>query len=181
MSNSTIIYYCDGCFKQSNSWSRHEGRMRENDCMIQLLQYAKPQLEEHPFISKSHSNGNALFVISTSPVGCDLEQINWEWSMQQLEQRMAFYLSKEEIKYILEAEEPHKSAILAWTRKESYYKVHQQRKVLGGGSIVSDMETLQGNWMKFESRYIGNNIIATCYHQNECNLEWYSISYNKDE
>ena len=173
MSTSTLIYYCDSCSEENNLWSRYERRMWENDCMKNLIQYATPKLREYPFISKSHSNGKALLAISTNYVGCDLEKIERTWSLKQLEKRMKFFLSEEEVKQVLETKDPHRSAILAWTLKESYYKVQQHRKISDNISIVTEMDTLEGEKMKFDSKNIGQNMIVTCYHSSECSLEWH--------
>lgn len=170
--NETRIYYRNAAYLKRKPESRQQRRIQENELMKQLMEYAAPEIKDFPFLSKSHSNGAALLAVSTSPVGCDLEKIQWKWSLGELSRRMSFYLSEEEKKDVLSSEQPKRNAILAWTRKESYFKVHQKRKVSDEFYIVTPTSLLQGEKMEFVTKYLAQDMIATCYHQKGSRLEW---------
>ena len=83
--------------------------------------HGKPELKNYPKIhfNLSHCQQAALCVISSQPVGCDIETVPDELDMD-----ICYHcFNKEEINAILNSEHPTREFTARWTQKEAFVKL----------------------------------------------------------
>ena len=83
--------------------------------------HGKPMLKEHPEIhfNLSHCSQAALCVVSSQPVGCDVESVPDELDMDVC--RHCF--NEAEINHILHSDHPTLAFTTLWTKKEAFLKL----------------------------------------------------------
>ena len=98
--------------------------------------HGKPELKGHPEIhfNLSHCSRAALCVVSSQPVGCDVESVPNELDMDVCR----YCFNEEELTVILSAEHPTQMFTTLWTRKEAFLK-------LTGEGLTNDLPTLLCN------------------------------------
>ena len=92
--------------------------------------YGAPYLDNGPFFSISHSKNGIAVVISSKPVGIDIEGIR-----KLNDGLVRKTMSIEEQKQIYSSDIPEVAFIQLWTRKEALVKMQ-------GTGIISDMHTI---------------------------------------
>ncbi|AEY67071.1 4'-phosphopantetheinyl transferase superfamily protein [Clostridium sp. BNL1100] len=187
MKSKTKIYYMS--FKSLNKSNLKQLKQNEKKYMRILYEYAfkdysrdsmENDLQDMPtgrteHISKSHSYGYVVIGISPQPIGCDIEKVRTDWTREDLKKRISFYLGSDSQLEVLNSLNPQRSAIIAWTRKESYFKVHQTRCVSKEFEIASLNETVCGKHMKFVSIQVDKDMILTCYIDIKSDVEWIQL------
>ena len=159
-----MSYNCEGICKNAH-------RYKEKEYMQRLCKSIN-KTEKSMYFSKSHSSGYVMIGYATSTIGCDVERIRYEWTIDDIKKRLFFYLNDDDL--ILSKENPQKAAILAWTRKESYYKVHQNRAIPAEFCISSLENNLTIGDRQFFSIQEGE-MILTCYVEKGHSVDWIKI------
>lgn len=173
-----IVYYKK--FEANNIANHREKKYLEKkfaNILDKYIGYKHQQigLTYPPFFSKSHCLGMIVIAYSDSPVGCDVEVLCHDWTIIDISKRVKFYLSTDEIKQLLCCDEPYFGAVLAWTRKESYYKVHKNRKIQNHFCITQLDLSISNGLMKFTSVVVDSKFLLTCYTNDEENIRWIEI------
>jgi 4'-phosphopantetheinyl transferase len=108
------------------------------DCKVDA--HGKPYLVNLPYhISLSHSFDYAAVMISTRPVGIDIEQVK-----QKVERIAHKFLSREELAFINEQQKINQLYV-CWCAKEAVYKCYGQKEVSFADNIVLDPFQFEGH------------------------------------
>ncbi|WP_428328680.1 4'-phosphopantetheinyl transferase family protein [Mucilaginibacter sp.] len=112
------------------------------DCKIDA--HGKPYLVNLPYhISLSHSFDYAAVMISTRPVGIDIEQVK-----QKVERIAHKFMRKEELKFIT-TRDKIKQLYVCWCAKEAVYKCFGQKEVSFANNILLEPFQFEGHgWIK---------------------------------
>lgn len=156
-------------------WRKEEEKKYMQSLSKYVLKNAST-INQIKHISKSHSNGYVVYAISTNTVGCDIEKIRWDLTIEDLKKQLNFYLDINEQEKVINSPYPQKCAIKAWTRKESYYKVHQTFNIPKVYDIASSDDVVSDGRMKFVSLVVDEDMILTCYTDQETDVEWIRIN-----
>lgn len=149
---------------------------KEHHIVMKHDEQGKPFLVGADYqITISHSNGYVMLVVANSIVGGDIEKIRYDWSLQDIQKRMPFYLNEMQQEQIRNSEKPAEDAIRAWTRKESYFKVHQDRKVPSGFKIADFQDKITYKDKQFTSKIIDQKMIMTLYHDINEQVEYIEV------
>ena len=122
--------------------------------------FGKPAIEGHPeiFFNMSHCRSVAACVVSSSPVGVDVEEV------REFKKSLARYvLNDEEYSMISSAPQPDREFIRLWTMKESCLK-------LTGEGITRDLKTVLVDTAKyhFDTQQFGSAILTVCSFKIAC-------------
>lgn len=96
--------------------------------------HKKPYLKSHPkiYFNLSHSKDYGLIGVSTSPIGVDIENINYAFEFKEL---LPTVFNEKDRLAIEHAQDAYRTFFIFWTRKEAFVKA------LGKG-IDNDFSTI---------------------------------------
>ena len=122
--------------------------------LFEYSEHGKPAIVGHPeiFFNMSHCRSVAACVVSSSPVGVDVEEV------REFKKSLARYvLNDEEYSMISSAPQPDREFIRLWTMKESCLK-------LTGEGITRDLKTILVDTAKyhFDTQQFGSAILTVC-------------------
>jgi phosphopantetheinyl transferase len=129
--------------------------------------FGKPHLaNDHRFMSLSHCQGYAAAIAAEGPVGIDVEMVNPR--VQRIKDR---FLSESEQSLLGPTDE---ALMLAWSAKESVYKMHGEKKLLFKEQMI-----IEGHDTAAQCLHL--RLILPATHQwlriryhfiNDCVLSW---------
>ncbi|MGN1229185.1 MAG: 4'-phosphopantetheinyl transferase family protein [Prevotella sp.] len=123
--------------------------------VFEYSEHGKPSIVGHPeiFFNLSHCRSVAACVVSSAPVGVDVEEV------REFKDSLARYvLNDDEYAAVMSSSSPDKEFIRLWTMKESYLK-------LTGEGITRDLKTVLADTGKydFDTQEIGSALITVCF------------------
>lgn len=166
------VYYMKYPYVEGNRLCQKNLEKKYSGIVSEKLQ---TQDKKRMYFSKSHCPGWILIGQSDSIIGCDVERIYRDWDPKDTEKRLRFYLLPEQAAEILNSSNPQLGAILAWTRKESYFKACQKRKVPTQFLLSDPTFILSDEKMKFVSFQPDIHVIMTCYTNVENEISWIEV------
>lgn len=121
---------------------------------FEYSEHGKPSIVGHPeiFFNLSHCRSVVACVVSSSPVGVDVEEV------REFKESLARYvLNDEEYAMISSSPQPDREFIRLWTMKESYLK-------LTGEGITRDLKTVLADTGKYDfyTHKVDNAILTVC-------------------
>ena len=122
--------------------------------VFEYSEHGKPSIVGHPeiFFNLSHCRSVVACVVSSSPVGIDVEEV------REYKDSLARYvLNDEEYAMVSASPQPDREFIRLWTMKESYLK-------LTGEGITRDLKTVLADTgkYKFDTQQFGSAILTVC-------------------
>lgn len=120
---------------------------------FEYSEHGKPSIIGHPeiYFNLSHCRSVAACVVSSSPVGVDVEEI------RDFRDALARHvLNDDEYASVVASQQPAREFIHLWTMKESYLK-------LTGEGITRDLKTLFPCDKHFDTRELATSILTVCY------------------
>ena len=122
--------------------------------VFEYSEHGKPLIVGHPeiFFNMSHCRSVAACVVSSRPVGVDVEDV------REYKDSLARYvLNDEEYAMVSSSPQPAREFIRLWTMKESYLK-------LTGEGITRDLKTVLADTAKyhFDTQQFGSAILTVC-------------------
>ena len=123
--------------------------------VFEYTEHGKPSILGHPeiYFNLSHCRSVAACVVSSSPVGVDVEDV------REFKESLARYvLNDDEYAAVMSSPSPAHEFIRLWTMKESYLK-------LTGDGITRDLKTVLTDKGKchFDTRFLPTSILTICY------------------
>jgi 4'-phosphopantetheinyl transferase len=140
-------------------------KTREMDVMKD--HFGKPHLvNDSRFISISHCDGYAAAIAAEATVGVDVERVHPR--VQRIKNR---FLSDEELKLLGTSDA---SLMLAWSAKESVYKMHGEKKLLFKEQIRIEQHDPTTCVLYVRLKLDGTQQLLRVRYQfvNECVLSW---------
>ena len=128
--------------------------------LFEYSEHGKPSIVGHPeiYFNISHCRSVAGCVVSSCPVGIDVEEV------REYKDSLARYvLNEDEYSMVSSSRQPAREFIRLWTMKESYLK-------LTGEGITRDLKTVLADTAStchFDSQDLGNAIITVCTKHRE--------------
>ena len=117
-------------------------------------EHGKPSIVGHPeiYFNLSHCRSVAACVVSSSPVGVDVEEV------REFKDSLARHvLNDDEYAMVSSSSQPAREFIRLWTMKESYLK-------LTGDGITRDLKSVLADTGKyhFDTQQFGSAILTVC-------------------
>ena len=118
-------------------------------------EHGKPSIVGHPeiYFNLSHCRSVASCVVSSSPVGVDVEEV------REFKDSLARYvLNDDEYAMVSSSSQPAREFIRLWTMKESYLK-------LTGDGITRDLKSVLADSASchFDTKYLLSSVLTVCY------------------
>ena len=166
------VYYMKYPYVEGNRLCQKNLEKRYSNVLFEKMQVEDRELM---YFSKSHCAGWILMGKSDDIIGCDVEKICRKWDCKDIKKGLGFFLLPNQEKEILSSFDPQTGAILAWTRKESYFKVCQNRKVPEQFKLYDSAFIISDGKTKFVSFQPDDDVIMTCYTNVESEVSWIQI------
>lgn len=129
--------------------------------------FGKPHLaNDHRFMSLSHCQGYAAAIASEAPVGVDVEMVSSR--VQRIKDR---FLSEQEQALLGQSDA---ALVLAWSAKESVYKMHGEKKLLFKEQMVIEGHNQEASLlhMRLILPTIEQLLRVRYQFVNDCVLSW---------
>ena len=129
--------------------------------------FGKPHLaNDHRFMSISHCQGYAAAIAAEAPVGVDVEVVSDR--VQRIKDR---FLSENEQTLLGQTDA---ALMLAWSAKESVYKMHGEKKLLFKDQMVIEKQDVAAGHLHLRLKLPSTEqLLRVRYHFiNECVLSW---------
>lgn len=129
--------------------------------------FGKPHLaNDHRFMSLSHCQGYAAAIAAEAPVGVDVEMISSR--VQRIKDR---FLSEAEQLLLGQNDD---ALMLAWSAKESVYKMHGEKKLLFKEQMVIEGQDSAAQWLQLRLILPTTQQLLRVRYQfiNDCVLSW---------
>jgi len=129
--------------------------------------FGKPHLaNDHRFVSISHCQGYAAAIAAEAPVGIDVEVVGDR--VQRIKDR---FLSENEQTLLGQSNE---ALMLAWSAKESVYKMHGEKKLLFKEQMLIERQDQSARLLHMRLILPATQLLLRVrYHFiNECVLSW---------
>ena len=123
--------------------------------LFEYSEHGKPAIVGHPeiYFNLSHCRSVAACVVSSSPVGVDVEEV------REFKDSLARYvLNDDEYAMVSSSSQPAREFIRLWTMKESYLK-------LTGDGITRDLKSVLADSASchFDTKYLLSSVLTVCY------------------
>lgn len=151
-----------------------------NQCDIVKNAWGKPFLRDHPdtYFNISHCSGGVALSISSCKTGIDIEKVR-AFSMTTARK----VLSEEELRIVVNSEQPERVFFKFWTLKESYIKAlgtglsYPLRKINftvdGDSNIQSNVKGCMFCLLESDLNYVA----AVCYLSKDVRLKEIVVCY----